>query len=74
MLPKQFLGVVEWKTNIFKGNEVYITQIYKSGWNVKFFEDFGKYVHSSWSDFWNCEIIGNIHDNPELLKGGANDE
>lgn len=69
---KQFIGVVEWKTRKFNGNDVYPEQIFEAKWNVCFSEEFGKYVHSSWSDFWGCEVIGNIHDNPELLKGVIN--
>lgn len=72
---KQFLGTVKWETNTFKGNTVHN---YKAGWVVKFFEDFDKYTHSYWSDFWDCEVISNIHDNPELLpellKGSTNDK
>lgn len=36
----------------------------------------GPYLHKSplsqnWLDFFDKEVIGNIHDNPDLLEGGA---
>lgn len=65
---KEFIGVVKYKTKIFNGNKYYSKQCYHGEWGLKFYEDFGKYTHYSWGELWNCEVIGNIHDNPELLK------
>ena len=64
---KQFLGVVNLHIHTFKGNEVFPEQKYDSFWQVDIIEDTGKYNHYSWSRFWNCEVVGNKFDNPELL-------
>ena len=66
---KEFIGVVKYKTKIFNGNKYHSKQCYHGEWGLKFYEDFGKYTHYSWGELWNCEVIGNTHDNPELLKG-----
>lgn len=58
--------MVEYHTCIFENSN----QIYKTEWKVKFNEeDISKYPYSYWSDFWDCKVIGNKFDNPELLKG-----
>lgn len=64
---KRLIGVVEYHTCIFENSN----QIYKAEWKVKFNEeDINKYPYSSWSDFWDCKVISNKFDNPELLKEG----
>lgn len=65
---KQFVGVVEYTTRKFNGNRFYQEQTYDARWRANIVEDIGKYVHSSWGDFWNCEVIGNVFENGELLE------
>ena len=66
---KQFIGVVEYKIRTFNGNKFYAKQDYQAEWGLKFYEDFGKYIHYSWSELWNCEVIGNVFENKDLLEG-----
>lgn len=39
-------------------------------WNVEIIdrEDYKKYYHCSWGAFFECEVIGNIYDNKNLLE------
>lgn len=64
---KEFIGVVKYKTRIFNGNKYYSKQCYCGEWGLEFNEDFGKYTEYSWGELWNCEVIGNIYDNKEIL-------
>ena len=66
---KQFIGVVEYKIRTFSGNSIYPKQDYQAEWSLKFYEDFEKYTHFSWGELWNCEVIGNVFDNKDLLEG-----
>lgn len=44
---------------------------YAAGWCVDIInkEDESTYHCSSWGDFFDCEVVGNIYDNPEVLEG-----
>ena len=62
---KRFIGVVKYKIQTFKGNRFYPTQKYSASWGADIKEDLGRYCYWNWGDLWGCEVIGNIHDNPE---------
>ena len=69
---KIFNGVVEYKVRCGNGFGINGDD-YKSWaaeWNVKF--NFGKdeqkYRSYSWGLFFDCVVIGNIYDNPEILN------
>ena len=62
---KQHIGVVEYHINHFKNN--LYEQDYEANWRVNI-KDYGGYGCCDWSAFFKCEVIGNIHDNPELME------
>lgn len=72
---KKHIGVVEYKigsSNHFFSRETGKWDAYiewEAEWIVKI-KHYGKFVHGDWGYFFDCEGIGNIHDNPELLEGG----
>ena len=66
---KQFNGYIYWKESKFHENPKYKEQIYAGEWDVKINQDIGAFVCGSWGRLWDCEVIGNIFDNPELLEG-----
>ena len=71
---KRHVGVVEYKTR--KGDKFYNHQTkewdrhmeYGAEWIVDV-KDYGKFVHGSWGDFWDCEVIGTVFENADLLEG-----
>lgn len=64
---KQHIGVVEYCTPELHG-DYFKQKIYDAKWRVKV-QDYDKYVCSNWSDFFDCEVIGNVFDNKDLLEG-----
>ncbi len=71
---KKHVGVVEYRVR--SGSGFYNSETgkwdkykeYEAEWIVKV-KDYGKFVHSSWGDFYDCEVIGNVFENSELLEG-----
>ena len=71
---KRHIGVVEYRVR--KGDGFYNSETgkfdkhmeYEAEWivNVK---DYGKFIHGSWGDFFDCEVIGNVFENADLLEG-----
>ena len=56
---KQHIGVVEYRVSHFK-NSLY-EQDYKAEWIVNI-NDYGKFTCYNWSEFFKCEVIGNVYD------------
>ena len=40
---------------------------YAAEWIVEV-EDYGKFVHGAWGDFYDCEVIGTVFENADLLE------
>lgn len=58
---KQHIGVVEYYVRYYKGNTY--EQVCSGEWTVKV-NDYAKFIHCNCNEFFKCEVIGNIYDNP----------
>jgi len=77
LIPEQYIGLTDkngvkiWEGDIYKifddtkENKIYEI-IYEKGCFLAKAPDGMKYYAYTWAD--NCKVIGNIHNNPELLK------
>lgn len=67
---KRHIGVVKYIISTFNDlnpdSDAY-RQVYDAQWLVDV-KDYGRYGYGGWSTFWKCEVVGNIHDDPELLN------
>ena len=63
--PYEFIGYVRWESQCDVGLQWVLTTMDSKG-----SAPLNWYVHCCAIDYSTGEIIGNIHDNPELLKGG----
>lgn len=58
---KRHIGVVKYEV---RGSHF----DYEAKWIVEV-KDYGKFVHGAWGDFYDCEVIGTVFENADLLEG-----
>lgn len=68
---KRLKGIVEY--NVLSGagfgGDTETVKYWGAEWNVRIVDkDYSKYGCYDWGKFWECEVIGNIYENPELLE------
>ena len=59
------IGDVVRATVAFEGGRFYLVSSKDTEYNLALYQEEGYYPCFNWSD---CEVIGNIHENPDLLK------
>lgn len=73
---KRHIGMVEYK--IKSGHNFYNKETgnydrfenYSAGYSLNISRDeLGSYIYSNWGDFYDCEVVGNIFDNPISAEG-----
>lgn len=67
--PHEFIGYVRWESQCDVGLQWVLTSMDSKGSSP-----LNWYAHCCAIDYSTGVIIGNIHDNPDMLKGGSNDK
>lgn len=65
--------IVKFNGKFFTGNNIFCVDYegsHRGGFSLCTKDGYYSMFGEAWLEPFYCEVIGNIHDNPELLKGG----
>jgi uncharacterized phage protein (TIGR01671 family) len=65
---KSFIGQVVWRIGSGNFGSNAIKKYYSAKWAVDLIEDIGDYRYCDWGFLFDCEVVGNIYETPNLLE------